>query len=68
MQLGVDKATGEKLAIKIIDKKKFAKNTGLRKNQLEDEVNVMKALRHPHILTIRNFIETEDKMFLILEL
>lgn len=66
--LGVNKSTGEEVAIKVVDKKKFAMNPSLRKDQLQDEVNVMKALFHPNILAIKDLIENEDYMYLILEL
>lgn len=66
--LGVNKSTGEEVAIKVIDKKKFAMNPSLRPDQLQDEVNVMKALSHPNILSIKDLIETDDFMYLILEL
>ena len=68
VKLGIHKKTGEKVAIKIIDKKKFALNPSLRKDQLLDEVRVMKSLIHPNILEIKDIFESDDYMYLVLEL
>lgn len=68
VKLGIHKKTGEKVAIKIIDKKKFALNPSLRKDQLLDEVRVMKSLIHPNILAIKDIFESDDYMYLVLEL
>eukprot|EP01114_Cavostelium_apophysatum_P007077 TRINITY_DN1876_c0_g1_i3.p1 TRINITY_DN1876_c0_g1~~TRINITY_DN1876_c0_g1_i3.p1 ORF type:complete len:491 (-),score=180.47 TRINITY_DN1876_c0_g1_i3:220-1692(-) len=68
VKLCVSRDTGETYAVKIIDKKKFATNSALRKDQLADEVRVMKALQHPNVLSIIDLFETEDTLYMILEL
>jgi serine/threonine-protein kinase Chk2 len=42
VKLCIKRATGEKFALKVIDKKKYVKNAGNRKDALMDEVNILK--------------------------
>lgn len=58
------KQTGERFAIKVIDKKKF--NSG--KEALMGEVRILQALKHPHIIKIQDVFETDHYLYLILEL
>ena len=64
MKLCVHKQTGQRFAIKVIDKKKF--NSG--KEALMGEVRILQALKHPHIISIQDVFETERYLYLILEL
>lgn len=58
------KQTGQRYAIKVIDKKKF--NSG--KEALMGEVRILQALKHPHIISITDVFETDRYLYLILEL
>ena len=58
------KQTGQRCAIKIIDKKKF--NAG--KDALMGEVRILQQLKHPHIISINDVFETDRFLYLILEL
>ncbi len=60
----VHKQTGQRYAIKIIDKKKF--NAG--KEALMGEVRILQQLKHPHIISINDVFETDRYLYLILEL
>lgn len=60
----VHKQTGQRYAIKVIDKKKF--NSG--KEALMGEVRILQALKHPHIISIQDVFETDRYLYLILEL
>eukprot|EP01117_Protostelium_nocturnum_P013865 TRINITY_DN5217_c1_g1_i3.p1 TRINITY_DN5217_c1_g1~~TRINITY_DN5217_c1_g1_i3.p1 ORF type:complete len:653 (+),score=336.08 TRINITY_DN5217_c1_g1_i3:150-2108(+) len=64
----VDKRSGREVAVKIVDKKKFTLNPAFRKEQLSDEVKVMRAITHPHILQIIDVYDSEDFLYLVLEL
>ncbi len=64
MKLCVHKQTGQRCAIKIIDKKKF--NAG--KDALMGEVRILQQLKHPHIISINDVFETDRFLYLILEL
>jgi serine/threonine protein kinase len=68
VKLAINKNTGEPVAVKIIDKKKFALNPSLRKDQVLDEAKIMKAIHHPNILSIKDIIDSEDNIYMILEL
>jgi len=69
VKLCINKCTGEKYAVKIIDKKKFALNHGSsRSDALMDEVKILKALSHPHVIKIYDTYETEQHLYLVLEL
>jgi serine/threonine protein kinase len=48
--LGINKETGERVAIKVIDKKKFAMSNGTkRQNALMGEVEILQTLKHPGV-------------------
>ena len=64
--LGVEKTTGEQVAIKVIDKKKFAKATSSR--QIMDEVNLMRQIDHPNCISIRDVFNTDKNLYIVLEL
>eukprot|EP01133_Synstelium_polycarpum_P003627 gene3627-4156_t len=68
VKLGVDKKTGDKFAIKIIDKKRYSMTSSGRKDSLMDEVNILRALDHPNIIHIQEIFNTEKTLYLVLEL
>ena len=57
--------TKEKVAIKILNKEKIAKETDLSK--LEREIRILKLLRHDNIVHLYNVIETNEYLYLIME-
>ncbi|CAG9535558.1 unnamed protein product [Cercopithifilaria johnstoni] len=57
--------TGEKVAVKVIDKTKFGSSMA---SHLIKEVRCMKLVRHPNIVRLYEVIDTQTKLFLILEL
>jgi serine/threonine kinase 33 len=63
--LAVSRATGERLACKMIDKKE-AGSAAVR--QLEREVNILKRVRHAHVVTLHEVLETPKRIFLVMEL
>ena len=65
VRLGINKQTGEKVAIKILEKSKITKYED--KLRIEREINILKKLRHPNILHLYSIIETEKQILLITE-
>ena len=63
--LARDEITGEKVAIKILEKEKILKQTSL--NKLEREINILKLLRHDNIVYLYNVIDTKDYLYLVME-
>ncbi len=57
--------TGEKVAVKILDKKKILEETD--KTRLEREIKLMKILRHPNIVHLYSVIQTTQFIYLIME-
>lgn len=57
--------SGEKVAIKVIDKSKLDK---ISKEHLFQEVRCMKLVQHPNVVRLYEVIDTSSKLYLILEL
>jgi len=64
VKLGVHKKTGEKFAIKVIDKS----NIGDFEDSLKTEVDVMKSVNHPNIICMKEIFDSSDKLYIVLEL
>lgn len=56
--------TGEKVAVKVIDKSKL---DGISKDHLYQEVQCMKLVQHPNVVRLYEVIDTQTKLYLILE-
>lgn len=68
VSLGIEKKTGKKVAVKIIDKKKVIHSPNpSRKNVVLDEFNVMKDISHPHVVKIYDGFEGERVNYIIME-
>ncbi|KYO29481.1 SNF-related serine/threonine-protein kinase [Alligator mississippiensis] len=57
--------TGEKVAVKVIDKSKLDVSAA---GQLLQEVRCMKLVQHPNVVRLYEVIDTHSKLYLILEL
>lgn len=57
--------TGEKVAVKVIDKSKL---DGVSKAHLFQEVRCMKLVQHPNVVRLYEVIDTQTKLYLVLEL
>uniref|UniRef100_A0A0N5AC88 non-specific serine/threonine protein kinase n=1 Tax=Syphacia muris TaxID=451379 RepID=A0A0N5AC88_9BILA len=57
--------TGKKVAVKVIDKTKFDDKMA---SHFMQEVRFMKLVQHPNIVRLYEVIDTQTKLFLILEL
>lgn len=65
VKLAIHKGTGQKFAVKIYDKSKFAE-TSRMKNAYR-EIQILQALSHPHIIKLYETHETPEALYLILE-
>jgi len=60
------KKTGEPVAVKVIDKK--AASTPQDAQRLKTEVEILKKVKHPNIVCLKDMYETPEKLYLIMEL
>jgi SNF-related kinase len=65
VKLGKHIYTGEKVAIKVIDKTKLDQ---ISREHLFQEVRCMKLVQHPNVVRLYEVIDTTTKLYLILEL
>jgi serine/threonine protein kinase len=70
VRLGVNVQSGDKRAVKIIDKKKFVQFQNKRESHLclNSEADVMLGLNHTGIVRFENWFETETSLYLVMEL
>uniref|UniRef100_A0A673LL06 Maternal embryonic leucine zipper kinase n=1 Tax=Sinocyclocheilus rhinocerous TaxID=307959 RepID=A0A673LL06_9TELE len=63
VKLGIHILTGEKVAIKIMEKK----DLGVRSSLVKIEIEAMKNLSHQHVCRLYHVIETSSKIYMVLE-
>eukprot|EP01098_Paradermamoeba_levis_P003063 TRINITY_DN1432_c0_g1_i10.p1 TRINITY_DN1432_c0_g1~~TRINITY_DN1432_c0_g1_i10.p1 ORF type:complete len:380 (+),score=66.81 TRINITY_DN1432_c0_g1_i10:426-1565(+) len=68
VKLAIEKKTGQRYAIKIIDKKKFSMNNRSRKDVIMDEVNILMKVKHPNIIFIKEVFDSPNQLCIVLEL
>jgi serine/threonine protein kinase len=66
VKYGVNKETGERVAIKIISKAKLAKQN--MEKQTKKEILIMKRINHPNIVKLFDVYQTKTKLYLVMEL
>ncbi|KAK4269488.1 hypothetical protein QN277_022641 [Acacia crassicarpa] len=59
--------TNESVAIKVIKKEKLEKGKLKLMNQIKREVSIMRLVRHPHIVELKEVMATKGKIFLVME-
>ena len=65
VRLAINKQTGEEVAIKIMEKSRIVQKED--KIRIDREIKVLKNLRHPNIVHLYSVIETDEKIYLIME-
>ena len=65
VKLGIHIPTGEKVAIKILEKSKIEDNEDLQ--CINREISFLKNLSHPNIISIYEIIETNESFYIIME-
>ncbi|XP_078599628.1 serine/threonine-protein kinase Chk2-like isoform X1 [Branchiostoma floridae x Branchiostoma japonicum] len=72
VRLAFTKGTCHKFAVKIVSKKVFTiggrNQRALDPERIFGEVQIMKGLKHPCIIKIEDVIDTEDTLYIVLEL
>jgi len=63
VKLAYHTLTGDRVAIKIMDKKSLGDDLP----RVRTEINALKHLSHQHICKLYQVIETEEKFFMVLE-
>ncbi len=64
--LGIHIPTGEKVAIKIMDKEQILSDE-LNKVRVLNEISILKIVRHNNIIKLYEVMETPQKIYLIME-
>ena len=64
VKVGVERSTGNKFAIKIIDR---AKCKG-KENMIETEVSILKRVKHENIIQLYEMYEVDNKIYLVMEM
>ena len=64
VKVGIDKKTGEKVAVKIIDKSKVEESPQL----LQNEIDIMAKVKHPHVVGLKAVFDTPNTLFIVMEL
>jgi len=67
VKLAINKHTGEKVAIKIIDKRKHWHNYKTRES-IEREVAILQQIKHENIISIYDIFDTPKYLYIVLEL
>ncbi|KAJ3218859.1 Checkpoint kinase 2 [Dinochytrium kinnereticum] len=67
VKLAVDKQTGERCAVKIIERRRFSMNAKLLAS-FNREMEILKSLSHPNIVGYRNHFEEKGIIYLVQEL
>ena len=65
VHLGINKQTGEKVAIKVLEKSRLTRYED--KIRLNREIEILKKVKHPNIVQLFSVIETERQILLIME-
>ena len=65
VKLSINKQTNEKVAIKIMEKKKIFQHED--KERVEREIKILKSIRHPNIIHLFSVLQTKENLYLIME-
>jgi len=66
VHLAVSIKTGEKVAVKIIDKKEASAEQD--EKRMKTEVDILKRVKHQNIVGLKDIFETPEKLSLVMEL
>lgn len=65
VKVGTHILTGEKVAVKILEKSKIKDVADVER--VAREIHILKLIRHPNIIQLYEIIEDNDKLFLFME-
>jgi 5'-AMP-activated protein kinase catalytic alpha subunit len=65
VKVGTHILTGEKVAVKILEKDKIIDVSDVER--VAREIHILKIVRHPHVVQLYEIIETSKELYLIME-
>ena len=65
VRAGTHIITGEKVAVKILEKEKIKDNNDVQR--IIREIKILKSVRHPSVIQLYEIIETNNQLYLIME-
>ena len=65
VKLAVHLPTGERVAVKILEKSRIKEQADVRR--VNREIKILKKLHHPNVVQIYEIIETEKDLYLVME-
>ena len=65
VKLGTHTLTGEKVAVKILEKEKIKDTSDVER--VSREIKILKLVRHPNVISLYEIIETPKQLYLIME-
>lgn len=65
VKLAIHKATGQNVAIKVLDKKKIDRKKD--QERIVSEINILQRVNHKNIIKIYEIIETKEKFYIVME-
>ncbi|ETO03721.1 protein kinase 1 [Reticulomyxa filosa] len=69
VKLGIDRSTGEHVAVKQINKSKYElKTKGKSPESIKDEFLLLQQVNHPNIIKVHDMFETDETLYLVLEM
>lgn len=66
VKLGIHVLTGEKVAIKVLEKDKIKDKSDIER--ITREITILKMIRHPNLIQLYEIIETDKQLYLIMEM
>ncbi|XP_010942100.1 CBL-interacting serine/threonine-protein kinase 5 [Elaeis guineensis] len=63
---GRDLRSGEGVAIKVINKDQVRREAGMT-DQIQREISVMRLVRHPHVVELKEVMATKTRIFFVME-
>jgi 5'-AMP-activated protein kinase, catalytic alpha subunit len=65
VKLGIHSITGERVAVKILEKSRIADVADVER--VTREIHILKQIRHPNVIQLYEIIETTKQLFLVME-
>lgn len=65
VKLATHNLTGEKVAVKILEKDKIAELSNVKR--VKREIAILKIVRHPHVVQLYEIIETKKEIYIVTE-
>jgi len=69
VKLGIDRNTGDRFAVKEIDKKKYEIKSKSRKtNSIMNEANILRQISHKNIIQVYDVFDEDNTLYIVLEM